>query len=766
MSKRSASPSPPLSPEAVAVKKQKMESGSVETYAPSPASPATNSAPVESPEVDSNETDLPEAESTEAGLPEADSSEMNETKAQATKTTPKTQKKRKAGEGFIAWTPPRAREPLPELQPHWGIVPRRGGYERPSEPQPPARDSDGGVRPPLWEDRKGAVRVKRGSRIVDGYDQADHLWLPLMDVRPVSAKNQTPRRKVIGYWYPHGMPADWNDATVLNDANKALQEAIKSNSNKEAPFNPAERQTLASIFAEHPDISLLDAAELFNERAHPVTGSEEGSYPTGRFTESIQHEFRSYQSVYLRGEVPTASTLRESALDDHYQIWKAEQEQAKTDAATAKKDAKAAAKAEKQAAKEAKAKAAAEKKEAREKAKAEKTAGKKTKKPAAKKGEKKMSDTAGVTKKKKRADEQPYSSKIPFTLEEMMARAEATGQIIEERAAAEEAAAEMGDSAGETKKLSPRSTRIRDDEEMVARAAEIMKKNAAEKAAKEAAKLAVKAAREADKETAEKEAAEKEAAEKEAAEKEAAEKEAAEKEAAEKEAKEAAKLAVKAAREASKLAEKNARLAEKDAMEVARVAEKNAKLAEKDAMEVARRAKKIANEAEKLAAETPDDAPTGYFTTTRTTPTGSFTETRSFRSTPTTRTGPNSWMRSFTSTRTSSTSTGPLTQTFTSTGPFTETFTKYGPFSNYGPFGENGPFGNNGPFGENGPLNATRLIELDEDYDEEEYDDEERDYDEEWDYYNEERDYDDYDEERDSDEERNYDGEDEEDVDF
>ena len=388
MSKRPAPP--PISPKAVAVKKQKLEDGSVETYAPTLASPITRTASGESPQIqskevemsdvesgevnlaevetnetdlpenvsneidlpedDSNETKLPEVELDESELPEAKSDEAEATKAVATKTTPKTQTKRKAGEGFIAWTPPRSLEPLPELQPHWGIIPRRGGYERPSMPQPPARDSDGSIRPPLWEDRKGAVRVKRGSRIVDGYDQADHLWLALMDVRPVSAKNQQPRRKVIGYWYPHGMPEDWNDATVLNDMNKALQEAIKSNSNKEAPYSPSERQILASVFAEDPKISLLNASELFNERAHPITGSEEGSYPTGRFTESIQHEFRTYQSVYVKGEVPTASTPKESALNEHYQIWKAEQEQAKIDASTAKKDAKAAAKAEKQAA--------------------------------------------------------------------------------------------------------------------------------------------------------------------------------------------------------------------------------------------------------------------------------------------------------------------------------------------------------------------------------------------------------------------------------
>jgi hypothetical protein len=65
MSKRSASPSPPLSPEAVAVKKQRLENGSVETYAPGLSSPTTESAPVELPEADLNEADLPEADSNE-----------------------------------------------------------------------------------------------------------------------------------------------------------------------------------------------------------------------------------------------------------------------------------------------------------------------------------------------------------------------------------------------------------------------------------------------------------------------------------------------------------------------------------------------------------------------------------------------------------------------------------------------------------------------------------------------------------------------------
>lgn len=804
MSKRPAPP--PISPKAVAVKKQKLDDGSVETYAPTLASPKIRTASVELPEIQSkeielsdvesdqvnlpevetnktdlqeaeskevdlpenasNEIDLPEDVSNETELPEADPNETEATKPAATKTTPKTQPKRKAGEGFIAWTPPRALEPLPELQPHWGIIPRRGGYERPSMPQPPARDSDGSIRPPLWEDRKGAARVKRGSRIVDGYDQADHLWLALMDVRPVSAKNQQPRRKVIGYWYPHGMPEDWNDATVLNDANKALQEAIKANSNKEAPYSPAERQILASIFAEDPEISLLDAAELFNERAHPVTGSEEGSYPTGRFTESIQHEFRTYQSVYVKGEVPTASTPKESALNEHYQIWKAEQEQAKIDASNAKKDAKAAAKAEKQAAKEAKAKATAEKKEAREKAKAEKDTSKKTKKPRAQKGEKKMSETAGVTKKK-RADKQPYSSKIPFTLEEMLAHADATALMQEaaeeaEKKAAEEAAEtdtetaaestddqtedlpqtpgattkkprakntgkKMSDSAGITKSRSPK--RIHDDEKMFALAAEIMEKNAAEKAAKEAAeKLAQEAA-----ELAAEEAAEKVA-------KETAEKVA--KEAAEKAAKAAAKLSVKAAMEANKLAKQAAT----EATELTTESTDDETPRSGEVLSQSPVVTSPPTEAAEDAAETTQEialVDDEILSSDEDSPQSPVTSS----------------IRSSRSSFTTITSSGPLTSTspFTSTGPFLST----SPFTATGPFGQNGTFGSTGSFA----LNAARFAEIDENYDEEDDEELNEGYDEAFDEEDDEEFNKAYDEEFDEGHEEEFDegyGEDEE----
>ncbi|KAH6632942.1 hypothetical protein C7974DRAFT_308831, partial [Boeremia exigua] len=253
-----------------------------------------------------NNTPSPLIENIQGDSPQSEPPVKPDDKPVATKEKKnKKETKRKAGDGFAPWKPKPAYIDIPELQPHWGIVPRPGTYERPSHPQPSATTSEGAIRPALWEDRKGSVRLKRGSRYINGYDQAFHMWLPLMDVRPISSKDQKPRRVPVGYYYPHGMPIVWNDTGALNDVNKALQEAIKSKSNKEAPFNQVERGILAKIFSESPDISMLDAAEQFNERAYPITAPESGRYPSGRFTESIQHEFRIYQSSYIKGQAPT-----------------------------------------------------------------------------------------------------------------------------------------------------------------------------------------------------------------------------------------------------------------------------------------------------------------------------------------------------------------------------------------------------------------------------------------------------------------------------
>lgn len=328
--------------------------------------------------------------------PEVESPAMpGSTEAAEAKKPKKKVTARKAGDGFRPWKPKPAYRDIPEVEPHWGIVPRPGGYERPSQPQPPASTTDGAIRPRLWEDRKGAVRLKRGSRYIGDYDQAYHMWLPLMDLRPISTKKQQPRRIPVGYYYPHGMPMDWNNTAALNDVNKALQEAIRSKSNKEPPFRQQERIILAKIFAEDPDVSMLDAAERFNERAYPIAMSDEGSYPVGRFTESIQHEFRTYRSSYVKGEAPTDKTAKDIPLEVKYKEWKAEQAKAKATAKKARKQA---------------------------------TSGK-------------MSDTAGVTKK--RSTKTPSLS--PTTQAALDARMAATYEAFMEEKNAAKAAAAAGE---------------------------------------------------------------------------------------------------------------------------------------------------------------------------------------------------------------------------------------------------------------------------------------------------------------------------------
>lgn len=341
-----------------------------------------------------------------------------------------TKQKSKASEGFRPWRPVVADIPIPPCEGHWGIIPRPDGYW-PEVYQPPACLSNGAVEPPLWEDRKGGVRVKRGDRFMKDYDQAYHLWIPLMNLRPRLA-DQQPKREPIAYQCYHGMP-DWNDSKALTVVNKGIQNAIKNNSNKEAPYSPEEREILSAIFCEQPYISLLEAAKIFNHRAHPLENgvNKKGVYPIGRFTESIQHEYRIYQSAYKQGRAPTTvakngvpATKKDIPLEDVFITWTAE----KKIAEKAEKDAeKAAAKAAKQAEKGTK---TTEKK--KKKSRTKKADG--TKKPSAK-----MSESAGA-KKTKLFRKGQTDGWTPEQVAVMEANAEVTVREREEADAAEETA--------------------------------------------------------------------------------------------------------------------------------------------------------------------------------------------------------------------------------------------------------------------------------------------------------------------------------------
>ncbi|KAJ4339385.1 hypothetical protein N0V87_003322 [Didymella glomerata] len=252
----------------------------------------------------------------------------------------------KASRGFTPWRPAADDKAIPLCKPHWGIIPRSGDGILDDVTQEPARTSNGKVEPPLWQDRKGSVRVKKGERYINGYDQAYHLWVPLMNLRP-RKRDQQPKREPIKYMCEHGMP-DWSNSDAIGVANKALQHQIKVNAHEDTPYTDKERNILATIFREQPDSSLLHAAKIFNDRAHPLQDGEQdmGRYPVGRFTESIQHEYRIYKTSYDQGVAPrtksegknSPATKKDVPLENKYEIWLDAKKKAET---AAKKAAKA-----------------------------------------------------------------------------------------------------------------------------------------------------------------------------------------------------------------------------------------------------------------------------------------------------------------------------------------------------------------------------------------------------------------------------------------
>jgi hypothetical protein len=211
---------------------------------------------------------------------------------------------------------------VPAVSDFWGIKPVTGD-QRPHSNQPAARDSDGATNPAMWEDRK--FRFKRGSRYVTYFgpvapegadaedaeelDQEDLLLIPLMDMRPKSKHDQTPRRTPTYYCFDAGTPKDWNDKQAIKALNDRRGQAIDRNT-LDAPWQAAEREYLAQLLREQPDASIWELAELHNDHFMgnefvETTGFSFAQRSSGRTVESVRHEYVTYKPNYDNGEAPT-----------------------------------------------------------------------------------------------------------------------------------------------------------------------------------------------------------------------------------------------------------------------------------------------------------------------------------------------------------------------------------------------------------------------------------------------------------------------------
>ncbi|KAJ4371149.1 hypothetical protein N0V83_004365 [Neocucurbitaria cava] len=320
MSKRSADS--PLQKEG-ASKKQKVV-GDAHVSESAPVALASNATVVgQQNSISPEHQERVSPDSDEAPAIEVGASLQAEAKPTDTKKAGKKPKNPPVKEAFTAWTP------TVQIPPHnqfWGIKPLPGG-PRPHPTQPSARDSDAATNPPMWEDRK--YRFKRGSRYVqffgpiapsnadvlpENLDQEDLLLIQLIDMRPVSSKDPTPRRMPTTYHYEQGKPKDWDSMQAVKCLNDRRAQAI-DRITLDAPWTRVEREYLASLLQESPDASIWELTERHNERfmdrdfAHSI-GFGFTDLSTGRTVESVSHEYKTFKSIYDQGRAPDGTRYR------------------------------------------------------------------------------------------------------------------------------------------------------------------------------------------------------------------------------------------------------------------------------------------------------------------------------------------------------------------------------------------------------------------------------------------------------------------------
>ncbi|KAF2003682.1 hypothetical protein P154DRAFT_561125 [Amniculicola lignicola CBS 123094] len=200
--------------------------------------------------------------------------------------------------------------------PSWGIVPYPSGEPEAHPDSPPAKTSDAATSVPLWEDRKFKFKQGQHHKYFGNYaenedgpdlDQNDNLMMTLMDMRPISKKNQEPRRRPTTYIMEHGKPKDWNDARTIKLLNDRRRDAV-NRITCDPPFTETEREYLAELIQEHPNASITELTERFNYRfkgdfVEKVGFGFEEQHP-GRTIESVRYEYLSWKQTYDKGEVP------------------------------------------------------------------------------------------------------------------------------------------------------------------------------------------------------------------------------------------------------------------------------------------------------------------------------------------------------------------------------------------------------------------------------------------------------------------------------
>jgi hypothetical protein len=238
---------------------------------------------------------------------------------------------------FTPWTPDFK---YPPKNPAWGTIPypvnwdiEKAGRDDPYiEPVfttggPPARSTNAQTVPPLWEDRKWefregryhkAWRAKQADEVDDptlpDLDQEDNLVLKLIDMRPTSKRNPTPKREPTFYVYAAGKPKDWHNRQTLKALNDRRREAIWRIT-RDTPWSQLEREFLTELCTEFPDASILELAQRFN---HRFVGDFKESdamrfhhLHTGRTLESVRSEYITYKEWYTADPPVTPNPVRQ-----------------------------------------------------------------------------------------------------------------------------------------------------------------------------------------------------------------------------------------------------------------------------------------------------------------------------------------------------------------------------------------------------------------------------------------------------------------------